>query len=213
MVTVFSFEFSFHSVSLRTIDPLLILTLHKDTTMSFKKIFLATTLALTSSITLAGEVSYDYGQAGFLDYDGADGYSLELSTSFTENFYGRIDYSDLNADGFNGDASFTRLNLGYKTAISSSTDFIAELGYEDVDLDSGFTSGSDNGYNALVGFRGMATNDFELGGYLSYSDVLESTDLTVEGRYHFTPALSVAVEFGNDDELDEHYGVNLRFNF
>ncbi len=176
--------------------------------MSLKKVFLATTLALTSGLALADNVSYDYLDLGYLDYDGADGLNFELSKEFDQNFYGRIDYTDLDGD-FGGDFKATRLNFGYKTEISSSVDFLAELGYEDIDV--GFAD--DDGFNARLGFRGMASKNFELGGYASYSDVLESTDLTVEGRYHFNNQFSVALEIGNDDELDEHYGVSLRYNF
>ncbi len=183
--------------------------------MSLKKIFLATTLALSSSLAAAGNVSYDYIDLGYLDYDSADGFNVEFSTEFSEDFYGRIDYSDLNADFDGLDLSMTRLNFGYKTAFSSSTDFIAELGYEKIESDLGSFLGSsdDDGFNVRVGLRGMAAKNFELGGFVSYSDALESTDVTVEGRYHFTPAFSMALELGNDEEFDEHYGVSLRFNF
>ncbi|NVJ66881.1 MAG: hypothetical protein HWE16_10350 [Gammaproteobacteria bacterium] len=176
--------------------------------MSLKKVFLATTLALTSGLALADNVSYDYLDIGYVDFDGADGFNFELSKEFDDNFYGRLDYTDLDGD-FGGDFKATRLNLGYKTALSSSVDFLAELGYEDIDL--GFAD--DNGYNARVGLRGMATSNFELGGYATYSDVLETTDVTVEGRYHFNNQFSMALEVGNDEDLDEHYGVSFRFNF
>jgi hypothetical protein len=59
----------------------------------------------------------------------------------------------------------------------------------------------------------MASQNFELGGYAQYSDVLESTDLTIEGRYHFNRNMSIGVEVGNDDELDNHYGANFRYSF
>ncbi|WP_251359254.1 hypothetical protein [Kangiella sp. TOML190] len=178
--------------------------------MSLKKVFLATTLALSSSLVLADNVSYDYVDLGYQDYDGADGFAFELSKSFSADFYGRLDYTNLEADNSNIDIEFLRLNLGYKMPISSSTDFIAELGYEDIDVDF---LGDDDGFNARLGLRGMATRNFELGGFVSYSDVLESTDLTVEGRYHINNQFSVALEVGNDEELDEHYGVSFRYNF
>ncbi len=176
--------------------------------MSLKKVFLATTLALTSSLALADGVSYDYLDLGYIDFDGADGLNFELSSSFGNDFYGRIDYTDLDGDA-GGDFKATRLNLGYISSLSNNLDFIAELGYEDLD----FGILDDNGFNARLGLRGMAAKNFELGGFVSYSDVLESTDVTVEGRYHFNNQFSMALEIGNDEELDEHYGVSFRYNF
>lgn len=196
-----------HAVNL-TIDFDINTNIHEEIIMSLKKTILATTLALTSGLSLAGNVSYDYAELGYLDYDGADGFNLELSTTLTNNFYGRLDYTDLDVD-LGGEFKTTRLNLGYASAISSNVDFIAELGYEDIDV--GFAD--DNGFNARLGLRGMASSDFELGAFASYSDVLESTDFTVEGRYHFNKNFSMAIELGNDEELDEHYGVSLRYNF
>lgn len=181
--------------------------------MSLKKFLVTTTIALSSSLAVAAGPSYDYLQGGYIDYDGADGFNFELSKEFNENFYGRIDYSDLEADDFDADASITRFNLGYKTAVSSSTDFIAELGYEDVEANAFGLTGDDSGYNALIGFRGMATNNVELGAYVQYSDVLESTDVTLEARYNFTKQFSIGLEVGHDDEADEHFGVNFRYNF
>ena len=88
------------------------------------------------------------------------------------------------------------------------------LGYGDVDVSvDGFGSASDSGYNARLGFRGMVSSNFEMGGYVSDSDVIELTDLTVEGRYHFNESFSMAIEIGNDEELEDHYGLNFRFNF
>ncbi|NVK22824.1 MAG: hypothetical protein HWD86_09920 [Kangiellaceae bacterium] len=187
--------------------------------MSLKKIFAVTTLTLASSAAIAGGVSYDYVQGGYVDYDEADGFNIELSKEFSNNWYGRIDYTDIEGDvdlglvSFKASGDLMRINVGYKTAISSSTDFVAELGYEDLDGQMLGLANSDSGYNALVGLRGMASNNFELGGYVQYSDVLESTDITVEGRYHFDNNFSVAVEVGHDDESDEHYGVNFRYSF
>lgn len=171
--------------------------------MTFKKLLVASAIALSGSVALAGGVDYDYAQTGYVDYDSENGFNIELSKEFAENWYGRIDYTDVN------DADAVRLNLGFKTALSNSTDFVAEAGYEDWSAGSY----SESGYNALVGLRGMATDNLEFGAYAQYSEVIESTDLTVEGRYHFNDAFSVGVEIGNDDELEEHYGVNVRFSF
>lgn len=193
--------------------------IYKEIIMSLKKIFAVTTLTLASSAAIAGGVSYDYVQGGYVDYDEADGFNIELSKEFSNNWYGRIDYTDIEGDvdlglvSFKASGDLMRINVGYKTAISSSTDFVAELGYEDLDGQMLGLANSDSGYNALVGLRGMASNNFELGGYVQYSDVLESTDITVEGRYHFDNNFSVAVEVGHDDESDEHYGVNFRYSF
>ena len=176
--------------------------------MSLKKLFVATTIALSSGLAMANNVSYDYIQGGLIDYDNLDGVNFEFSKSFTDNFYGKIDYSDLENGGF--DVSILRINAGFNMELTNNTDFVAELGYEDVDADFGF---DDNGYNIMAGIRSMFTNDLEVGAYVTQSDVLDSTDITVEGRYHFDRNMSVALEFGNDDELDEHIGVNFRYSF
>ena len=176
--------------------------------MSLKKLFVATTIALSSGLAMANNVSYDYVQGGLIDYDNLDGVKFEFSKSFTDNIYGKINYSDLETGSI--DVNILRINAGFNMEITNSTDFVAELGYEDFDADFGI---DDSGYNFMAGFRSMFTNDLEVGVYASHSDVLESTDITVEGRYHFDRNMSVALEFGNDDELDEHIGLNFRYSF
>ncbi|MCW8856797.1 MAG: hypothetical protein OQJ95_05485 [Kangiella sp.] len=176
--------------------------------MSLKKLFVATTIALSSGLAMANNVSYDYVQGGLIDYDNLDGVNFEFSKSFTDNIYGKVDYSDLENGGF--DVSILRLNAGFNMELTNNTDFVAELGYEDIDADFGF---DDSGYNMMAGIRSMFTNDLEVGAYVSHSDVLESTDITFEGRYHFDRNMSVALEIGNDDELDEHIGINFRYSF
>ncbi|WP_417445977.1 hypothetical protein [Kangiella sp.] len=176
--------------------------------MSLTKLFVATTIALSSGLAMANNVSYDYIQGGLIDYDNLDGVNFEFSKSFTDNIYGKIDYTDLDNGGF--DVSILRINAGFNMELTNNTDFVAELGYEDFDADFGI---DDSGYNIMAGVRSMFTNDLEVGAYVSRSDVLDSTDITVEGRYHFDRNMSVALEIGNDDELDEHIGINFRYSF
>lgn len=181
--------------------------------MSFtklKKVFIATSIALSSSLAMADGVSYDYIQGGIQDYDDQfDGLEFEGSMSFNQNWYGKAELMKGETNVGNADVDRIRLNVGFHTPINNSVDFVAEAGFEDYEI-GGF---DDSGFNALAGFRGMASQNFELGGYAQYSDVLESTDLIVEGRYHFNRNMSVGVEVGNDDELDNHYGANFRYSF
>lgn len=182
--------------------------------MSLKKSLLATAITLVSGTSLAGGLDYSYIQGGYIDYDGADGLNLELSIEFDKHWYGRIEHSDLDSNNSSADGNLTRLNAGFKAPVSDTTDFIAELGFEDVDVDTGFgVNFNDDGYNALVGLRSMASSNLELGGFVQYSDVLESTDITAEARYHFSNNFSVAAEIGHDSEADEHFGINFRYSF
>ncbi|WP_223668500.1 hypothetical protein [Kangiella shandongensis] len=178
--------------------------------MSFKKLFIATSIALSSSLAMANGVSYDYVQGSVQDYDNFDGVEFDGSMSFNQNWYGRAEVLKGETDHFDRDSDRYRINAGFHTPINNSVDFVAEAGYENIDQDLDV---DDSGFNALAGFRGMASQNIELGGYAQYSDVLESTDVTVEGRYHFNNKFSVGVEIGHDDELEDHIGANFRYNF
>lgn len=179
--------------------------------ITIKKLFVATSIALSSSLAMADGVSYDYIQGGIQDYDDQfDGVEFEGSMSFNQNWYGKAEILKGETDNFDIDVDRIRLNVGFHTPINNIVDFVGEVGYEDYEADGGF---DDSGFNALAGLRGMAGQNFELGGYAQYSDVLESTDLILEGRYHFNRNMSVGVEIGNDDELDNHYGANFRYSF
>ena len=80
------------------------------------------------------------------------------------------------------DLTTIRGGLGFKYAIGFSTDLIAELSYDSLDLDFGSFAGedfdtSDQDLGALLGIRSMLNDEFELRGWVRYTNH-ETVDLT-----------------------------------
>lgn len=174
---------------------------------TLKKIAVIPLLLSASFAVNAGNLSYNYAEVGTTHYpDLFDGLEANVSIELADRWYVRLS-GQRESDNL---VEKTAFNIGYKTSLNEVVDFVAEIGYEDYQITSAI---DDAGYNALVGLRTMASERLEFGLFTAYSDVLESTDIIIESRYHFSDSLSLALEVGNDSVITEHYGFNLRYSF
>ncbi len=138
-----------------------------------KRTLLALALSAAAISAQASDINYNYvqGNYGEIDIDGAklDGFGIEGSYKFNDNFYGFAGYDKFDKNG--ASLSESNLGFGYAKSISDKTDWISELSFVRNSVDIGFGNFSDNGYRVATGLRGMVSDKVELNGKVSYTDV------------------------------------------
>ncbi|MCJ8319183.1 MAG: hypothetical protein MJK12_06095 [Colwellia sp.] len=102
------------------------------------------------------------------------------------------------------DLTSTSVGFGGIFSLTSTTDFYSMVAFESAELSHTFSwlSESQTGYSFSAGIRSMLTSRLEVGGAISYIDVVDETDTSigVNAFYHFNKSLSVGVSGG----LAEH---------
>ena len=195
--------------------------------MKFKLITAVVAAAFAGGVA-AKDVSYNNASIGWaqstVDVGGgsdvdSDGISGGLSFDLADNWYLKLDATRQNGEesGVDLDMDLTTVNFGFNTAVSANADFIAELGYARSDVEAsigGFSaSEDDSAANAVLGFRGMATDNFEWGASVQHMDFDDSlTFLNLEGRYFFTDTFSIGLEGKFEDDVNI-YALEARFDF
>jgi len=200
---------------------------------------------LAAGTAAAAEPQWNYGQIGWIQNDGieddgeGDGFKIDGSIGFLDNYHFQLSYEDGSYDFTGGDLDWDgyRTSLGFHQAISSTgnTQFIANINYFDLEYDEDGSEGNiDNtGYGLGFGLRSMISDKVELegminwtkgevdwGGYYSDSDYTDTT-LVVGGRYHWlsnvSTGLTVALNTGS--EADDSFSsgdsllLDLRYSF
>lgn len=160
-------------------------------------------------------VSASYGTVDFddLDVDG-DGFGLAASFAIAENFhvFGGVDTADLD---FDVDLTSWSAGMGYNTPISEKVDVIAQLSYENLEVDTPFGDADDDGFGLGVGLRVAASEKVELNGSVTYVDLSDSGDNTALGAgflFNFTESISAGVQASFDDDVNV-YSVTGRIYF
>lgn len=180
---------------------------------------------LAAGTAAAAEPQWNYGQIGWIQVDGVedygegDGFKIDGSIGFLDNYHFQLSYEDGTFDGDGGyygndeDWDGYRTALGFHQAINSSgsTQFIANINYFDIDFEEdggeGLYDGSSSGYGLGFGLRSMISEKVELegmidwtkgewdpdNGYFSDEDYTDTT-LSVGGRYHWLPNISTGLK-------------------
>jgi hypothetical protein len=187
-------------------------------------------LALSAVLPLsaqAGEIGYSYIEGGYNRADfsdgNADGYFLDGSFAFNENFYGAASYRKITNDDLGFDVSIdeTTINLGYRQAMSDKADFIAEVGYVNLGFDAdGLGSDSSDGYRVAAGFRGMLAPKFEGNIKAYYTKVSDLGDgefgARVGGVFHINQTWGIVASYDHTKLFDEGintWGLGVRASF
>jgi hypothetical protein len=187
-------------------------------------------------------ISYDYFEAGWVhtfdaaslivinpftgsvasDTADADGYNLGLSATLAGNLYGFASFgqsfADVSAGGISIDIEGLGLafGLGYHIPLTSTVDFVAQVGAAYSDVDYGFTSIDQWGAVGAVGFRAAVTNWLELNLFYTPS-YFEDSDYQNAGTANiiFRNVISNVdiVLSGSINEDTESVGAGLRYNF
>ena len=159
-----------------------------------------------------------YGQITFddalLDVDG-DGFGISGSYAATDSIhlYGEYQTSELD---FGVDLDFLEAGVGYHMSISETLDFVAELGYIQVEIGApGVPSFDEDGLTLGVALRGMIGDSLELNGgldYVEFSDADGETRINVGFQYNFTESFSAGASGTVWDDINV-YKLSARFNF
>lgn len=198
-----------------------------------KTLFTSTLLVALSSIpalATAQTFNYNYVEGGYMSVDpdnmstDADGFNLGASALLTSNIFIFSGYSELETNripGFNAVFNFRSVDagVGYRMALGDVTDLNlkgAVLSGRIKLKNAGFLSGSDTdtGYRLSVGLRHLLTDQVELNGGLSYSDIFDddSTALNAGILFHLTPSFSIGGGYTYTSD-STGWTAGLRFNF
>ena len=179
---------------------------------------------LTSAAAMADGPSYSRIQASYqevdldlgggIDADG-DGFGLAGSMAIGDSWYGFVDYQTADLESV-VDLTILTIGGGWHTAMTTNTDFFAELGFADGEIDvSGFGSEDDSGYSVSVGVRSMVSQQLELYGSIGQVDFDDFGDGTnVNAGLWYTASGNFAIGLGAtfDDDITR-YGLGVRLYF
>lgn len=168
-------------------------------------------------------LGYNYLQASYgtvslddniVDVDG-DGFGVSGSFAFSDNFHVTGEYQTAGMD-FGVDLNLLELALGYHTSLSDSLDFVAQVGYLNVEVEaSGLGSSDDDAYLAGVGVRAQLSERVELNGGLDYIDFDQGDGETRANAgflFGLTDNFTVGAKASFWDDVNI-YQLNLRFDF
>ena len=128
------------------------------------------------------------------------GGAFEIGSSW--HFIGSYQTADFD---FSVDLNQLIIGGGFHTALTPTTDFVADIAYTRLDASAGVVplSIDDDGFIARIGVRSMLTNQFELAGFVAQTELDDSggdTSVAGEAWYNITDAFAVGliVELGDD---------------
>ena len=134
-----------------------------------KKLILAAVLSAVSAASFAAAPAWDFVQASYVmtDFDDADlnyepdGFAISASKLVTDDAFVTGSYSIQNDDIFGSEIDFDRLSLvlGYRYALSGTTDFFGIVSYEDVEISGSGESESEDGYGLTAGVSYETSDD------------------------------------------------------
>jgi opacity protein-like surface antigen len=176
--------------------------------------------------SVAADLSYNYIQGGYQEYDidddlfggfdvDGDGYFISGSFELTDNWFVAGGYSTADFD-FGIDLDELSVGAGYHVPLNNNVDFYGLLSLVRAEASvSGFGSEDESGYAAEIGIRGMIGDRFELNGSLAYVDLDDGGDGTAFGAgllYNFTDSVAAGLAFDFDEDV-QAFGVGVRVYF
>lgn len=163
--------------------------------------------------------SYDFAEAGFGEVDEGDAVFIGGHKSVNRNVFvlgsAYMVDSGIDIPGYDGKGFYLEAGLGYAMPVAPQADVFAnaQLLYANFDFPG---DDDDIGYITRLGIRYMPVNQIELEGVAAYSSndflVDDGLGFSADARYHVNPALSAAIGYAQDTELDGAF-LNVRYNF
>jgi opacity protein-like surface antigen len=167
-------------------------------------------LGLASQVMAAEGFSYNNVEAAYvhskLTLDGGegsgsgkgDGFSISGSVAIGSNFFAFGGLGDTDIDGIK--VKPLNLGVGFHWMLSDTMDFVSGASFERLKLSVDGSSASESGFGLSAGVRGRLGESFEWTGGLKYTDVGDYGDgigFGAGGRYYFTPAFAVGVDYNH----------------
>jgi hypothetical protein len=201
---------------------------------------------LAAGTAAAAEPQWNYGQLGWIQGDGfedegeSDGFKMDGSIGFLENYHAQLAYRDGEISSFGSDIDFDGYDLtaGFHQAITSSgnTQVFFDIKYFDIEYDEDGAEGNvdDTGYGLGFGLRSMISDNLELQGMITWvqgeldddsgyfsSDEEDYTDsnLSVGGRWHWTSNISTGLTLNVNGGSSSSYSsgdsalLDVRYSF
>ena len=158
----------------------------------------------------ADDISWTYLEAGWVNADGyedfeTDGFAINGSLGFADNFYLQAGFSALDSDWDDADIDTWNVAIGYHTNLTATSQWFIDVGYFDGEYDydgaEGFDGGTadTDGFSVSSGVRIRPTDSMEFGAKLVYTDGdiegsdFNDTSVGVYGQYYLVPAWSVGL--------------------
>ena len=185
-------------------------------------LILSTLLALPVAAQAAGQsgygsMSYSYGDARLIVVepdvgDNADGIRLDGSFMFQPQLYAVAAVTRYGDNNY--DITMLEGGVGYRQALRSGMDLVAQGGLVLAEIDVGPFSDDDTGLFLRGGLRGVATPQIEYGAYAEYRSIFDDGDVTLtgEGLLHFTHNLAMVASLGLSDDFNT-LTLGVRWSF
>lgn len=185
------------------------------------------TIAVISSLVLGAPAlaetpNWNYAEAGWqridIDESGidadADGFGIGGAFELADSWHILASYQTADFD-FGIDFDQLTIGGGYHTAITDTTEFVADLSYVRVEASAGGSSADDDGLAGRIGLRSMLTDQFELAGFITQTELDDSggdTAIGGEAWYSFTPMFAAGANVSFSDDVTQ-YGLGFRVYF
>lgn len=174
-------------------------------------------IGLAANASAADGLSYNYVQGGYVatntDAADADGWGGEASVAVSENFHVFGGYNSQELDNTSFDVENWRAGLGYNHPVSSNTDLVTRVAYENYQVDvAGF---DEDAWSAEVGVRSaLATNleGYAMAGYEDGDNFDDGAYGRLGGQYKFTPNWGITGDVKLSDG-DQQWFVGPRFTW
>ena len=164
-----------------------------------------------------GSMSYSYGDARLVVVEPDGGGSLEGirfdgSFQFQPQLYGLAAITTYGDNNY--DITMLEGGVGYRQALRSGMDLVAQGGLVLAEIDVGPFSDDDTGLFLRGGLRGVATPQIEYGAYAEYRSIFDDGDVTLtgEGLLHFTHNLAMVASLGLSDDFNT-LTLGVRWSF
>lgn len=198
-------------------------------TLSVASLFAAVSPALAENINGYGP-KWDVVEAGYVqaDLDSDDsspsGFGAAVLKSLGDNFYLTGRYRDVSEEekisNIRVDIELSQLSagIGYKYAITNTTDIFAQVTFENLEATASAQGQSDsndeNGFGAAVGVRSMVVEQLEVSAQIGYIDIDDDSETAfgASAYYYVTDDVALGATYELWDGVD-FMGLNLRYAF
>ena len=145
-----------------------------------------------------------------LDGDKFTGFAIAGSKLLGEDFFVVASYGNAADEdsGFEIDFNTLSLGLGYRYALSQSTDLFTAISYEDIEVEFSYRNSSEsiseNGYGAQIGVRSMVSEKIELSASIDYIKFADdtATGFSTSALYNFSDQFSAGVGYSKIEDED-----------
>ena len=176
---------------------------------------------LSSTQAFADSPKWDFLELSISDTN-PQGFNFLASKLVTDNVFvtGEFNKFSDNVLGVDVDLDTLVLCAGYKHSLTENTDWYGSMSYVDmngVTSGFGFKRGIDhNGFGIGTGVRSMLTDQFELSGHFTYSEIDDesATGFAVNALYYLTEQVGLnAIYSYTLDTNEDSIGIGARFTF